>query len=219
MGRLVTGGGYGGLDILLRRDSNAGKEELKEETEWTEVKSQDIGEVEKGSEVDACEMEVPCAGNQFIDGLGIVLMRWVEATSSLDDKSRKMTHFHSARPPRLSICEYLARIRKYFVASDECYVLALVYIDRASKNDASMAVCELNVHRLLIVASMLAAKFNDDAYYSNSYYATVGGISLKELNALEARFLKIMNWKLLVSPKDYELYHSLVCKASSQESL
>lgn len=30
----------------------------------------------------------------------------------------------------------------------------------------------------------VAAKFNDDLFYKNSYYAKVGGISVEELNNL-----------------------------------
>ena len=32
---------------------------------------------------------------------------------------------------------------------------------------------------------LLAIKYNEDDYYSNKYYARVGGISLCELNELE----------------------------------
>jgi hypothetical protein len=32
---------------------------------------------------------------------------------------------------------------------------------------------------------MVAAKFIDDAYYKNEYYAKIGGISKLEINALE----------------------------------
>ena len=36
---------------------------------------------------------------------------------------------------------------------------------------------------------MLAAKFYDDKYYDNQYYAIIGGIMVKELNLLEKVFL------------------------------
>jgi len=164
------------------------------------------------------EVEPISAGDQFIKGLGLVLNRWVEATASVTtDRTRRVTYFHCVRPPTLAIPDYLSRLRKYFVASDECYVMALVYIDRIGKIDPAMTVCELNVHRLLVIAAMVAAKFHDDVYYSNSYYAKVGGLSLKEVNALEAKFLKMLDWHMFVDPQEYQLYNSLVCQVAFVE--
>jgi hypothetical protein len=45
---------------------------------------------------------------------------------------------------------------------------------------------------------MAAAKFFDDRYYNNEYYAKVGGISNKELNILEIEFLKFINFQLFI---------------------
>jgi hypothetical protein len=36
---------------------------------------------------------------------------------------------------------------------------------------------------------MMAAKYYDDRYYNNEYYAKVGGISNNEINSLEREFL------------------------------
>ena len=40
---------------------------------------------------------------------------------------------------------------------------------RIGKNDSIM-VCDLTVHRLLMIAAMIAAKFHDDEFYANAYY-------------------------------------------------
>lgn len=161
------------------------------------------------------EVVAVCAGEKFMVGLGHVLERWVEHTSS--EVGRKTTHFHSSRKPPMSIKDYLRRLHKYFVCSDESYVLALVFIDRLGKADPSMIVCELNVHRLLMIAVMVAVKFHDDVYYSNAYYAKVGGLPLKEVNLLEARLIALLDWNLFVDPGEYQLYHSLVCQATYHE--
>jgi hypothetical protein len=52
----------------------------------------------------------------------------------------------------------------------------------------------------------LAIKFNEDDYYSNEYYAKVGGISLQELNNLEYECIKMLNHKLFVDENIYEKY-------------
>lgn len=53
-------------------------------------------------------------------------------------------------------------------------MLALVYIDRLIARN-HLALTSLNVHRIIITAVMLAAKFFDDQYYNNAYYAKVRG--------------------------------------------
>jgi len=59
---------------------------------------------------------------------------------------------------------------------------------------------ELNVHRVCITAILLAAKFFDDAYYNNAYYAKVGGVLVPEMNGLEVEFLFRINFSLHVTP-------------------
>lgn len=53
----------------------------------------------------------------------------------------------------------------------------------------------------------MAAKFFDDAYYNNAYYAKVGGVTVSELNSLEVEFLFRINFSLRVSPELYRKYH------------
>ena len=65
---------------------------------------------------------------------------------------------------------------------------------------------ELNVHRVVITAVLLAAKFFDDAYYNNAYYAKVGGVLTSEMNGLEVDFLFRINFSLHVSSDVFEKY-------------
>ncbi len=75
---------------------------------------------------------------------------------------------------------------------------------------------ELNVHRVVITAVLLAAKFFDDAYYNNAYYAKVGGVLVSEMNSLEVEFLFRINFSLRVVPEVFQKYHAeLVSHASS----
>lgn len=60
-----------------------------------------------------------------------------------------------------------------------------------------------NIHRLLITSIMLAVKFHEDFYYSNSFYAKVGGLPLPELNHLEVQFLLFINFELTVVELEY----------------
>lgn len=67
---------------------------------------------------------------------------------------------------------------------------------------------ELNVHRVVICAVLLAAKFFDDAYYNNAYYAKVGGVLVSEINGLEVDFLFRINFSLHIAPEEFEKYRA-----------
>ncbi len=62
------------------------------------------------------------------------------------------------------------------------------------------------MHRVVITAILLAAKFFDDAYYNNAYYAKVGGVLVSEMNSLEVEFLFRINFSLHVKPEVFEKY-------------
>jgi len=121
--------------------------------------------------------------------------------------NQKVTKFHALHPPAISIKDYLVRVGKYAACSVECFVLALVYVDRIIQSNPSFVVDSLNIHRLLITSIMLAAKFFDDQYYDNTYYAKVGGVPAQEMNSLEVEFLFMANFTLFVTTETYSQYY------------
>ena len=98
-------------------------------------------------------------------------------------------------------------IHKYASCSNECFILALIYIDRLIQRN-NFLLTELNAHRVVITAILLAAKFFDDAYYNNAYYAKVGGVLVSEMNGLEVDFLFRINFSLHVTPEVFEKYRA-----------
>lgn len=99
------------------------------------------------------------------------------------------------------------RVHKYASCSNECFILALIYIDRLIQR-SNFLLTELNVHRVVITSVLLAAKFFDDAYYNNAYYAKVGGVLVSEMNGLEVDFLFRINFSLHVTPDVFEKYRA-----------
>lgn len=154
--------------------------------------------------------EVETAGPEFVAALADVLTH----LASLAGRPQRVTKFHCVRAPQLSIHDYLMRIAKYFQCSRECFVLCLVYIDRIVKLHPEFTICNLNIHRLLVTSVMLSVKFFDDVYYSNAYYAKVGGVRTKEVNVLEALFLQLIDWRLHVTPQEFDQYRNHVCMAA-----
>jgi hypothetical protein len=53
---------------------------------------------------------------------------------------------------------------------------------------------------------VVAAKFQDDAACKNGYYAKVGGISVEELNEMEAHFLQLLDYRLCVEENVFATY-------------
>ncbi|XP_022150289.1 cyclin-P3-1 [Momordica charantia] len=125
----------------------------------------------------------------------------MEATQVKDAR----TMFHGLQAPTLSIRCYIDRIFKYFGCSPSCFVVANIYVDRFLKC-MEIQLTSLNVHRLLITSIMLAAKFIDDAFFNNAYYARVGGVSTAELNRLEMKFLFSIDFRLQVSIQTFGRY-------------
>ena len=63
---------------------------------------------------------------------------------------------------------------------------------------------------------MLAAKFFDDHYYNNTYYAKIGGVPRNEMNILELEFLFLVNFSLYLDPNEYRKYHTELCSDNTQ---
>lgn len=152
------------------------------------------------------EADVPRTDKKYISYLPIVLENMIK----INRGNGKITSFHASKVPDISIKNYVERIGKYTGCSNECFVLLMIYLDRIVKINTDITLSLLCIHRLLITAIMIAAKFFDDLYYSNAFYAKVGGVSTEEINKLEGTFLHLIDYNLFVSSEEYNLYrHSI----------
>jgi len=140
----------------------------------------------------------------MVEVLAVVLDRLVEANADLESGA-PVTKFSAAKRPGISVRDYLVRIHTYARCSPSCFTLALIYVDRLIQRDGFI-LSNLNVHRVMITACMVSAKFFDDFYFNNAFYARVGGISAAELNDLEVDLLKRLDWNLRVTPHDFDRY-------------
>lgn len=113
--------------------------------------------------------------------------------------------FSSNLVPDLSIADYMARIQKYFNCSESCFVAMLIYLDRLTSS-TPIVVNLSNIYRLLLTSMVLAVKFWEDKLRTNTFYAKVGGVSLKELNEMESNGLRLLEWNVHISDQDYQIY-------------
>eukprot|EP01040_Poterioochromonas_malhamensis_P018184 gene18184-21161_t len=118
-----------------------------------------------------------------------------------------LVKFQSSYEPDVSIEYYIQRIFKHSKCSDSCLTIMLVYIDRLIENHG-LVLTKLNAHRMIITSLMVAAKYHDDLFYNNAYFAKLGGIPLPELNMLEVEFLKLLDFSMFVHANLFEKYQS-----------
>jgi hypothetical protein len=107
--------------------------------------------------------------------------------------------------PVINIYDFIKRIIKYFECSDSFLIISLIYIDRycaySKKN-----IYKQSIHRLIFISCVLAVKYNEDDNFSNKFYSTIAGISVKELNSLEHEMLITINYNLNIEPVLYNEY-------------
>ena len=112
-----------------------------------------------------------------------------------EKREPKKTIFTAKSIPGITIENYLDRIIKYTKLETSTLILTLINIDKICEIN-SLQITRFNVHRLLLSSVLISIKFNEDDFYSNSYYARVGGVSLQEINNLEDEFLRMIKFCL-----------------------
>eukprot|EP00397_Hematodinium_sp_SG-2012_P029267 GEMP01030895.1.p1 GENE.GEMP01030895.1~~GEMP01030895.1.p1 ORF type:complete len:206 (+),score=15.52 GEMP01030895.1:237-854(+) len=156
----------------------------------------------------------------FLRAVTEILIKNVDTRDDCESK-RGTLLFDSSTIPPIGIGSYLIRLHKYFDCSQSCHVLALIYLDHFARACDDFALTVRNVHRLYLASLVLAAKFWEDMFYDNTYYAKCGGVRLVELNRLELAFLSVVNFKLWVSLDEFKSYLRVfsIKTAHSDESL
>lgn len=112
--------------------------------------------------------------------------------------------FYSAAVPGISIEAYMRRLVIHANCTSSAFIVALVLLDRFREKQPHLFLSQLNIHRLLITALMVAAKMTDDRSAKPRFFARVGGMpSFQEIIHLEASFLSLVQYQVFVSPSEY----------------
>jgi Cyclin. len=82
---------------------------------------------------------------QIIEVISGVLIEILKETDKIPDQIT--TSFHAKSVPAISVKDYLARIAKCSKCSDECLILALIYIDKITERNKKFIIKSLNIHR------------------------------------------------------------------------
>jgi hypothetical protein len=122
------------------------------------------------------------------------------------EKQKKLS-FHSKNPASISVGGYLERLLKYTHIEESTLIIALIYIDRICEFN-NIYLVDSNIHRVMFTGIIMAIKYNEDDFYTNSYYSKVGGISTRELNLLEYEFVKLLKYNLFINRQTYDKYNT-----------
>ena len=159
------------------------------------------------------------------------LIKDCQERSSSGTLSLKKTMFHAKKIPGISILDYLNRIGEYSQCSDECFIYALIYLDRIGEKLLNFTLDQLNIHRysniliiflnklrFLLMSIITAAKFYDDRYYENKFYAEIGGLTLQEFVLLEKDYLfNYIDFNLYTKTETFDLYYQDLLKYNKEK--
>eukprot|EP00928_Gymnodinium_smaydae_P079886 TRINITY_DN63717_c0_g1_i1.p1 TRINITY_DN63717_c0_g1~~TRINITY_DN63717_c0_g1_i1.p1 ORF type:complete len:320 (+),score=48.70 TRINITY_DN63717_c0_g1_i1:96-962(+) len=116
---------------------------------------------------------------------------------------QKLRNFDARYPPQMPIGEFIKTRMRYMRGTPSAYSVAMVYLLKVLAS-GEMRVSQLNVHRLYAICHILAIKYFEDEVYDNAFYARAVGLPMLELNALEVTILKLLDWKVRVTPEERE---------------
>lgn len=144
-----------------------------------------------------------------------MLMELVRINDEQPLRDGTLTRFHSRAPPGISVRDYLSRLIVHATLSPPILLSMVFYVDKLCAMYPAFTISSLTVHRFLITAATVAAKGLSDSFWTNSLYARVGGVSVRELALLELEFLRRLDWRIVPKPEvlvDY--YKGLVERGS-----
>eukprot|EP00009_Paramoeba_aestuarina_P016881 CAMPEP_0201523316 /NCGR_PEP_ID=MMETSP0161_2-20130828/19412_1 /ASSEMBLY_ACC=CAM_ASM_000251 /TAXON_ID=180227 /ORGANISM="Neoparamoeba aestuarina, Strain SoJaBio B1-5/56/2" /LENGTH=217 /DNA_ID=CAMNT_0047922407 /DNA_START=32 /DNA_END=685 /DNA_ORIENTATION=+ len=146
-------------------------------------------------------------------GFDLILQSLVSSLPS-EECASNGSRFHASKIPKITLSQYFQRIVRYCPSSNTSLIVALIYMYRLVAKCGKSFVNIHTVHRQLMTSVVVASKFCDDYFETNSFYARVGGITIHELNALEIEFLARLNFDLSIKESEYFAYENFVHAAS-----
>ena len=129
----------------------------------------------------------------------------IDINKSMKKKQKRGINepFYNKKIPVLSLNKYLIRIIKYIECENNTLLVAYLYIVKLIQKE-NFVLGINNVYRLLLGAVVLAKKVLEDIRFDNSYYCDIGGISNRDLNAIEYSLLIRIDFKVNLKKEDLD---------------
>lgn len=159
-----------------------------------------------------------CDTRDLVILISNMLLELIRHNDDMPLQEGRLTRFHSRAPPGISVQDYLQRLTTHATLPPPILLSMVYYIDRLCALYPAFTISSLTVHRFLITSATVASKGLSDSFWTNSTYARVGGVSLKELALLELEFLWRVEWRIVPQPEVLEdYYRSLIGRSEEFE--
>lgn len=119
--------------------------------------------------------------------------------------------FEKAVMPDITLKDYIYRIYRSAKPTEETIIGSIIYFDMVLKKHADK-INKRSIHRIYLVAILLASKYIEDDFFINDEMAKFGGISLYELNRLEKKFCDWLDFDFLIFPKTFNQFRKMFVK-------
>lgn len=128
--------------------------------------------------------------------------------------------YYSKRLPDISLLDYVTRFEVYLQDHSDgvCFVITLIYMTRLLAVIGYEYCTPYTVYRMFLACALVSYKFCYDISETNSYFARIGGVSLRELNNLETSTLMYLDYNLAVSESEYSIMYELIKPSSTEFS-
>ena len=139
-----------------------------------------------------------------------------ESPQEIDHDTIKIIKpFISKKIPQISIEDFMKRLLKYSKMESSTLILILIYIDRVCFF-GKFQLNYYNIHKLILASMVVSIKYNEDDYFSNKFYAKVGGVTKEELDKLEYEFLSLIDFSLFIDGDLFSKYYDYIKTFNSQ---
>merc|ERR1719197_1026746 len=121
-----------------------------------------------------------------------------------DTDAEPLTWFHSESLPEFDLAKIQRSMRHRAWAVDSVTGLQAVALMMRFSERTGLALTSLMVHRMLLVAILVAAKAHHDSVPRNSDFARAAGLPLSEMNRLERALISGVDWHVVVTKTDVQ---------------
>lgn len=91
-------------------------------------------------------IEADFTREQLVDAASFILTTILERREPQTNSSQPNTIFQTKKIPKISLHSYLQRIANFAKCSENCFVLALIYLDRITEK-TPLVLNPYNIHR------------------------------------------------------------------------
>ena len=88
----------------------------------------------------------PISKEALIENIALLIDEILITTDSQPETLK--TIFHATKIPPISVKGYLTRIKDNFYCSEECFIFAMIYMDRITESRNGLLPTSFNIHRL-----------------------------------------------------------------------